>query len=307
MVILFIQLSLHLLIIITIQQQIHNQMKKLILLTIGISILLGSCTSSKEDIKENDWKQYKLSDKVKSLKATTYKAVEKFGEIEKGDIIPSFENKQLVFNLEGKITEENLYDSDGGLLHKDEYKYDMKGIIIEINRYDSDGSLFEKTLSKNDEKGNLVESNIYDSDGNLSSKIVFKCDKEGKINEYNIYDSDGNLEQKYLIKYDKEGNQVELNLYDSDGSHSTKNKYDEKGNQVEMIVYRSDGSFSYNNLYKYDKKGNLTENISVDKLDQKWEYKYEYEFDNKGNWIKKIEFLNNMPRVIIEREIEYFD
>ena len=35
-------------------------------------------------------------------------------------------------------------------------------------------------------------------------------------------------------------------------------------------------------------------------------YTYKYEYDNKENWNKQIEFEDDKPKYIIEREIEYY-
>ena len=34
---------------------------------------------------------------------------------------------------------------------------------------------------------------------------------------------------------------------------------------------------------------------------------YKYEFDEKGNWIKRINFINQIPKLIDEREYEYYE
>lgn len=60
------------------------------------------------------------------------------------------------------------------------------------------------------------------------------------------------------------------------------NKYDEKGNQIESNSYNSDGS-----------------------LDSKWTYKYE--FDKQGNWVKRIDFEDGIPKFLLEREYEYYN
>jgi hypothetical protein len=34
--------------------------------------------------------------------------------------------------------------------------------------------------------------------------------------------------------------------------------------------------------------------------------KYKYQFDTHKNWINKIKYVNDEPKYIIERELEYF-
>ena len=116
------------------------------------------------------------------------------------------------------------------------------------------------------------------------SQFSYKAeDRFGKIEK-------GNRKNKYFWekdlhnKYDDKGNKIECNEYNSDGSLDWKrtSKYDDKGNEIEWNAYNSDGS-----------------------LDSKFTYKYE--FDKKGNWIKRIDFENEIAEFILEREYEYYN
>jgi hypothetical protein len=125
---------------------------------------------------------------------------------------------------------------------------------------------------------------IEESSIELNKKITFEKGNVIEINEYDSYGILVWLDRKYTYKYDEKGNMIEKNEYDSDGSLDRKEtyKYDEKGNKIEKNEYDSDGS-----------------------LDRKETYQYEY--DKAGNWIKKIEFRNEKPVYIYEREYEYYD
>ncbi|MDC1197661.1 hypothetical protein N8035_02310 [Algibacter sp.] len=84
-------------------------------------------------------------------------------------------------------------------------------------------------------------------------------------------------------------------------------KYDDKGNRIEQDDYGSDGSLEYRYTFKYDDKGN---EIERNRHKSDWivdcEYTYKYELDTKNNWIKRIDFKNDKPQYILEREIEYY-
>ena len=45
----------------------------------------------------------------------------------------------------------------------------------------------------------------------------------------------------------------------------------------------------------YDGKGTFLE-----------ERNYEYKFDDKGNWVERIEYINQFPKGFLEREITYY-
>ena len=97
---------------------------------------------------------------------------------------------------------------------------------------------------------------------------------QGKVLSYSEFsykavDRFGNIEK---------GKRERNNIWDSD----LQRKYDEKGNNIEVNWYNSDGS-----------------------LASKWTYKYE--FDKQGNWIKRIDFKDEIPEFILEREYEYYN
>jgi len=89
---------------------------------------------------------------------------------------------------------------------------------------------------------------------------------------------------RITYKYDKNGNNIELIGYDSDGSVEGKitYKYDEQGNPIEGYLYNLDGSLAE-------------------------EYTSQYEYDEQKNWTKKIEFRNDVPQRITEREYQYYE
>jgi len=272
-------------------------MKTLLFFSVIGLILFSSYSSQKDD---TDWAELNLSGKVKSITSTSYEAEEKFGEIVISEIRTESESRtpaaepieKITFNKKGNIIEINRYGSDGSLASKSTYKYDDEGNRIELNRYDSDGNLSWKETYKNDNEGNRIEMNTYGSDGSLSWKRTYKYDDEGNKIEISIYEHrfgrDGNFFGKSTYKYDDEGNRIEINRYGSDGSLASKitYKYDDEGNRIEENKY----------IQFYDPDGSLTS-----------KHTYKYEYDKKGNWISRIEFEDDVPEYITEREIEYFD
>src|SRR3990172_4528225 len=103
-------------------------MKTATLATLAATVLLFSCHSGKKE--KNDLSEMNLSGKVKSLKAFTYEAVEKFGEVTKGERDERVTTHHI-FNGQGNKIEENLYKADGSLEEKLTYQYDSKGNKIE--------------------------------------------------------------------------------------------------------------------------------------------------------------------------------
>ena len=151
-------------------------MEKIILVILSV-LCLVSCNQSE---KKNDLTEENLKGKVKSIKETTYEAVDKFGQIEKGDVLVDSsavytdDGRFKIYNEKGNKIEENYYNSNGSLIYKNTYKYDEKGNKIEEYHYDEDGKFNYKTTYKYDEKGNTIEINNYNSDGRLDSKYTYK-------------------------------------------------------------------------------------------------------------------------------------
>ena len=169
-------------------------MKKIILVILSVLCLVSYGQLEKKSEKKNDLTEENLKGKVKSIKETTYEAVDKFGQIEKGDALNNYFN---IYNEKGNKIEDNSYDSDGNLSSKDTYEYDEKGNNIERNWYDSDGRLGYKLIYKYDEKGNNIEENWYDSDGSLYEKHTYKYE----------YDKNNNWTQRIQYK-----NTIPLNI-----------------------------------------------------------------------------------------------
>ena len=129
-------------------------MKKIILAILSVLYLV----SYGQLEKKNDLTEENLKGKVKSIKETTYKAVDKFGQIKKGNVL---NNYFTIYNKKGNTIEGNEYYSDGSLNYKTTYKYDEKGNKIEKNIDGSVDRLGYKYTYKYDEKGNTIEQNIY--------------------------------------------------------------------------------------------------------------------------------------------------
>jgi hypothetical protein len=168
---------------------------------------------------------------------------------------------------------------------KEIMKYDVTGNLAESLTYDLvNKSVIPSPAYKYDSKGNCLEISFYDSKGSLSEKrINFKYDKRGNEIEYETYDPSGFLFRKTLLKYDQKDQLVEESTYESSNTLPFKStyKYDENGNETECSNYKPDGSLSEIITYKYIK------------------------FDKMGNWINRIEFQDNKPAFVEDREIEY--
>ncbi len=188
------------------------------------------------------------------------------------------------YNEEGNMIEKVWYNPDGGIIEKKAYKYDENSNMIKEIEYDSDGKSDITVTNKYDQNGNVIEKIEYDSDGKLYNTVTYKNDKNGNMIEGNWLDAEGNIQEKVSYKYNIKGQVVELSWYGPEDGSTEKYSYEynENGHVIEYSRYDSDGSLNNKNTYKY-------------------------EYDKFGNWLKKIIFENEIPKYILEREIEYFN
>lgn len=252
--------------------------------------------------KENDIRQMNLNGKIKSITENSYYAVEKFGEIVKGEKKINFLNKEnhyLLFNENGYLVEEK----NDLVVYKAINKYNENNQLIENKTYSEEGDLTGKTINLYNNEGNLIESNQYYED-----KLIHKgkFNYNDNIREINYYDEKGKLDLKQKNIY-KNKKLIENRSYDSDGNLTflTKYIYDHSGNETEMISYNSLGNINQKIVSKYNNDNLIIESTDLYN-DNETTKKYDYKLDSNKNWIQKIVFEFGRPDLIIERVIEYY-
>ncbi len=216
--------------------------KSIIPAIILLSAIYGiSFSCSNEKAKKGE-KTVTSKAKIKSIRETEFKAIDKFGETQKGDI-------QRVIITHGKQngnkSDRSYYDPDGSLNEKGIYEYDEKGNIYAVNVYNSAGNLEYRFLFKDDEKGNVVEMDKLNPNNDLMSKEIIRNDDKGNEIERNIYNSEGKLENKIITEYDDKNYELEQRAYDKNGklveSATYKyEKYDKEGNWLIKITKGTD-------------------------------------------------------------------
>jgi len=289
--------------------------KIIFLFTITI-IVFNSCKTS---VKTNDLKTMNIYGNVETLIETSNTVKVKFGEIRKKEndwtkTIYSFSKTGYFLDIyceyidgflykytykydenDNKI-EENDWNFDGSLKYKTIYKYDESGKMLEENHYYDDGRLNYSYVHIYDEKFNKSEVIEYMSDGRVDSKTLYNYNNLGLEIEFKSYTSDGRLVSHVTYEYDKNGNVIEYKTLISPYEKTIgtiKHKRNSKGYIIETKNYDLSGNLIDCSSFCYDDKGNPTNNMK-------------YKYDSKGNWIERIEFDENKPVLIIEREFTYY-
>ncbi len=212
------------------------------------------------------------------------------------------------------------------------FEYDKKGQWIESSEYDASGVLLSKVLNEYDQQGKLIEYGYYDSKGNLIEKRSFKFADDGKELEYRSYNREGLLEKR-ISKYDSQNRLIQLDRF-SDTETNWKNRviftYNEKSQVTQLDSLSSAGGIS-KFAFQFDENGNVINSSEKDthgQLIEEITYEYNrdnqptqilnhhpqdnmrekivYEYDSYGNWIRKIDYVNEIPLTITRRDILYY-
>ena len=305
-------------------------MKKIITLFISILFMIG-CNTNKSKT-ETDLEKQGFKGKVKSIKSTTYKAIEKFGEIEKGEEVDKLLS---IFNEMGNFTE-RIYSKNGKIDSKQTYIYNDQGNIIDKKEYDSDGNLKLQTTYNYDDNGNKIEENTfggyqtqkttykYDDkgreveslmtlsfqgiNGSAELRITKEYDQKGNIIEEKNYNNHNKLSSKGIYTYDERGNKIKeifINLDSKKPEEKNIYIYDKNNNKIEVQEYISE-NLSEKTIIKYDEKGNILEEHITD-FNKNMSFKIVYKNDKIGNPIEKIYYNNEIPHIVDEIEIEYYN
>jgi len=285
-------------------------MKPIKFIILLLSLLIISC-ANKISIKNsfNDWSKQNLNGKVKSLSLYEYNKIDSLG-----NVIKNCEKKKvrhILFDENGNITEHDTYDDYGGF--KNKFIYDDKyNVIEEITYVGSFSSIQYKITNKYDAHSKLMESTLFNASGILKNKYNYKYDSKGKLNEKDCLNAKGSLEYINKYKYDNWGNQIEDAKYGSDSAFIGRDtyKYDSVGNKIEFCQFDVNDSLGLKETYKFDSQKNM-----IEKKDYKVASYYnnserlhvfKYEFDKQGNWIKLTAIINDIPKYIEVRELEYY-
>ncbi|HUS86734.1 MAG TPA: RHS repeat domain-containing protein [Bacteroidales bacterium] len=282
-----------------------NQITVLIILC---SILLASCT--KITIPKNDLQEENLKGRVAVLAEYSFKAIEESGKIEKGNRHREdnlFEQDKLVsYNTDGNKVYSSYYYSYGALKDSIRYKYSMNGLLRKTIQY----NFYRKKVYKN----------TY-SYKKQNKELIIKTKGKSKHKDFS--------DRSVTYKYDSLGNEIKMN------PSGTVYEYDEKGNIIVETDRNQDGAILFKKYYQYDEQGRLLSTTSTQAIiqflseGQSFETKYDdrmnivqvkifnfsgelertdqfkYQYDELGNWVKKIKYIDSIPKFIIERHIEY--
>lgn len=309
-------------------------MKQNFIIFAALLLLFAACTTKSNTLVEEG-----LKGKVKTVKSMCYEAEERFGEVEKDDILDEWDSDNDLslypachyeYNKDGNIVKTTKFDEDGDMTEVTTYEYDDFANLIKETSYDEDGDVF-KMITNKYLKRNLIAQYTYDSDGELdyfweytiqngkpinykeswissSEEYEYKWSFDGfNIKSFNCY-KNGNLTEsgEYMYKNHK------LSMFTrKDSLGFVTYKYEAEWSKYGQLLYKKQTSEGIDKLIvnnEYDEIGNLIQHTrsgawSFGDIDYTFKY---ISFDEKGNWLGRIIYTKNKAYIIQERMIEYY-
>lgn len=165
---------------------------------------------------------------------------------------------KIFYNQTGKIIREEKYNNEEEFEQILEFKYDEKGRLIEELMFEDEETVLEKKTFDYDEKGRLSKEFLHYHDGTYDV-VHYEYNENDDIVSKKKVDSDNEPEESEFFTYEGK-NMVMQKCYDGDNEliNEANLKYDKSGNLIEEV---SIGHFENNEIKKeneYNDKGRKT-------------------------------------------------
>lgn len=213
-------------------------------------------------------KIFQISDFNKSGEMLLYR------EVYEGNI--PFIKKEYIYDLNGKLLEELIYDEDDDIIETVIFKHNNKSQMIEEFRKD----------------WNIRLLAFYDENGYLN-----KVKEESHLQRYG--------EKFYVIKRENENIYEIETTEDNELINKSFYKYDNFGNVIKAEHYNGVGDLLLTELIEYDVENNKSK-ITYQNSFRTTIYSYDYSYDNFGNWINNKFYVNGEFDSESNRVIQYY-
>ncbi|MCM1253272.1 MAG: hypothetical protein NC321_10660 [Clostridium sp.] len=231
-------------------------------------------------------------------------------------------DKTLAFQTEydrtGKEIAQIIYNSDGSVEMRTEYRYNADGREIYGAWYDGDGNLRSHSEYTYDKVGNLIEElGVYHNNRTTSTqKETYTYNEADDMIGYVVYHGD-ELYARYEYEYDKTGREKSYTVYNKDGDicgySNHEYEYDDTGNVISdtaqvydtvMMDIATGRYYTYQYQYEYDEVGRKEKEIYY--MDDMMYYWYEWEYDEKGRILAQTEYDDD-GSIAVQDKYEYDD
>lgn len=229
---------------------------------------------------KNDLQKMNICGEVDFFTETTYNI---FSNEEETDFETDEEPSLIAeFNVNayGNIAGQKIIIPGNSGAIETEYVYNDDNLKTEEIWHNPDGRV-EKAVSEYDENG-LVVREVSFRDGTEIVKSNFFYDEKLQLAEIDSIYTNG-IRSKQIFKYDEAGRKTEelvQTKVEFTSEEKTTYAYNDRGDVAESTAYEPDGSVQMTTQYSY-------------------------EYDHNGNWVSKIEMMDEMPMRKVVRELRY--
>jgi hypothetical protein len=185
---------------------------------------------------------------------------------------------------------------------RNDFWYDEKGRLYDKAIYHPRIGLIKDEKIKFDSNGKTVETYSYGMNRVLTGTIVKQTFNDSHTTQEDTYDGNGRLTDYTISHFDSAKHLLDkgvfhINTYQPDRRYlSPPTGRDNRHDDTIMVHHIVNDD--HNNIIVDDNFSNDGKPIS--------QKSFQYSYDATGNWIAKIQFNNDKPVKIIEREIDYF-
>lgn len=145
---------------------------------------------------------FKLQGTVKTVDRQTYKALENFEKVEKGESLDHPGDRFLKFDKNGNLIEEGLRLPDGLFLSKELFSYISTGKLKTRSYYDENENLLHKETYAYNEDGQLITRKLVDGNDVGVSEIDYIITEGGKHVKMIGFEEDaGHGETNYQVEF----------------------------------------------------------------------------------------------------------
>ncbi len=208
-----------------------------------------------------------------------------------------------MYNEKGKLVETDERRRNGNMsgvvaFEKNDFWYDKKGRLYDKATYRPNAGLVKDEKITFDSSGKTITTYSYAANKVLAGTVIKKIIIPTNTTQEDTYDGDGFLTE-YTISHDSAKHLMDKGVfqitYQKNMGADRRYHNAEPGDTVMVHHIVNDNHF---NTVVDDNFSNNGKPVL--------QKSFQYTYDNIGNWIAKIQFNNDKPVKIIEREITYF-
>lgn len=248
--------------------------------------------------KDNHLSAAELFGRVKGVKIYDQESSE--------DLEIPIQISSYLYNTSGNVQSVNHFNQRDIKYNSQTYTYD-KGLLLKIT--DDKQNFIKPTyrVFSYDEKNRLTSTKSYIGESLDGTETNFYNDKDQLIEE-NYHTDNQHISKTSNIYKDGLLHKVISYMLDNNNSKTSESIFDKNENMVKQthFDYKEDVTEIWE--YDYNDLGLKTEARKVTKTANVIEsIKFDYVYDLEYNWIEKYKLENNVYKLIIKREITYYD